>query len=138
MLPFCQLCQYKHIYVSFHTPGVHGFCPIELSPPRVVVKHGDPVSVNCSTPGLEGIGWEAPEGGTGLEPVSNLPWTVESLTEWGIQPMCFLFSEDHECTKTLEVVLYSKFYLLSTNHSGILAVTDIALMFSSISRNHQH
>uniref|UniRef100_A0A3P9K4V3 Ig-like domain-containing protein n=1 Tax=Oryzias latipes TaxID=8090 RepID=A0A3P9K4V3_ORYLA len=84
-------------------------CPIELSPSSVVVKYGDPVSVNCSSSrsDIEGIGWEA-VGGTGLKKVTHLTWTIESLTEWGIKPMCYLTPLNGEtCVADLDVILYS-------------------------------
>uniref|UniRef100_A0A8C7XGU8 Ig-like domain-containing protein n=1 Tax=Oryzias sinensis TaxID=183150 RepID=A0A8C7XGU8_9TELE len=91
-------------------------CPIELSPSSVVVKYGDPVSVNCSSSqsDIEGIGWES-VGGTGLRKVTHLTWTIESLTEWGIKPMCYLTLLNGEtCIADLDVILYCKFpfYLL--------------------------
>ncbi|XP_028267964.1 hemicentin-2 [Parambassis ranga] len=88
--------------------GVDSSCPIELSPPRVVVKFGDPVSVNCSTSERhEGLGWEAPIGGTGAEPVDHLVWTVDKLTDWNISPKCFLNPIDQDqCSTVLEVVVY--------------------------------
>uniref|UniRef100_A0A4W5LK34 Ig-like domain-containing protein n=1 Tax=Hucho hucho TaxID=62062 RepID=A0A4W5LK34_9TELE len=54
--------------------------PLVLNPPRVVVRYGDSVSVNCSTSstGLEGMGWEATFGGTGFEQDVNIvTWTVD-------------------------------------------------------------
>ncbi|XP_068193425.1 intercellular adhesion molecule 5 isoform X2 [Antennarius striatus] len=93
--------------------GVCASCPIELSSQRVVVRHGDPVSVNCSTSESEfqGIGWEATQGGTGLRRVSHLTWTVESLTDWDTSPLCYFnpapTSGLEQCSKTVDVVVYS-------------------------------
>ncbi|XP_039973461.1 hemicentin-1-like [Xiphias gladius] len=93
--------------------GVHASCPIELSPPSVVVKYGDPVSVNCSTSEIlfEGIGWEATQGGRSLEPVNHLTWAVENLTDWTISPSCFINGSPNgtfdQCSKTAKVVLYT-------------------------------
>ncbi|XP_069571703.1 hemicentin-2 [Brachyistius frenatus] len=89
--------------------GVHGSCPIELSPPRVVVKYGGRVSVNCTTSESQyrGIGWEASQNGTGVQQVNPLPWTVESLTDWDITTFCFLnLHPKEQCLKTLDIVLY--------------------------------
>ncbi|XP_024127275.1 hemicentin-2 isoform X1 [Oryzias melastigma] len=85
-------------------------CPIELSPSMVVAKYGDRVSVNCSTSlsNFTGMGWESSANGTGLKDVSHLTWTVDSLTEWGIEPMCYVVDQDEKyCTEKLQVVLYS-------------------------------
>uniref|UniRef100_A0A3Q1GFB9 Ig-like domain-containing protein n=1 Tax=Acanthochromis polyacanthus TaxID=80966 RepID=A0A3Q1GFB9_9TELE len=90
--------------------GVRVSCPIELSPTGVVVKYGDPVLVNCSTPEIQfyGLGWEASQGGTGLEVVNLLPWTVERLTEWTISPFCFFSSESSgQCIKHLHLIIYT-------------------------------
>ncbi|XP_029914521.1 hemicentin-1-like isoform X2 [Myripristis murdjan] len=92
--------------------GVYASCPIELNPPRVVVKYGDPVSVNCSTSLTEheGMGWESPVGGVGLtENVDYLTWTVPRLTQWSIAPKCFINPPEPEeqCLEVLQVVLYT-------------------------------
>ncbi|XP_040917727.1 hemicentin-1-like [Toxotes jaculatrix] len=93
--------------------GVYASCPIELSPPSVVVKYGHSVSVNCSTSEVlfDGIGWEVPQGGTGVEKVNHLTWTVESLTDWDISPHCFLNPPPNgtfqQCSRTAKVVLYT-------------------------------
>lgn len=88
-------------------------CPIELSPPSVAVRYGDPVSVNCSTSDsdYDGMGWEVSQGGTGLLPVRHLTWSVDRLTQWKISPMCYLSSSRRlkaQCSDTLKVVVYSK------------------------------
>ncbi|XP_061158560.1 hemicentin-2 isoform X1 [Syngnathus typhle] len=88
-------------------------CPIELSPPRVVVRYGDPVSINCSTsdPMYKGMGWEAPLGGTGLKLVRHLTWSVDKLTTWNISPTCFLShrakSGRVQCSNKPIVVVYT-------------------------------
>ncbi|XP_008281317.1 hemicentin-2-like [Stegastes partitus] len=106
--------------------GVHASCPIELSPASVVVKYGDPVLVNCSVSmqhihDLQGIGWEASRGGTGLENVTHLPWNVTSLTEWINSPICFVSSESFDqCYKELQLVVYTfpETITISSDHSG--------------------
>ncbi|KAF0032855.1 hypothetical protein F2P81_015145 [Scophthalmus maximus] len=90
--------------------GVHASCPIELSPPSVVVRYGDPVSVNCSTSEIQhgGMGWEATQGGRSLEyNVQHLTWTVENLTDWPISPSCFLNMPNEQCSRKPKVVLYT-------------------------------
>ncbi|CAK6971170.1 uncharacterized protein LOC128379280 [Scomber scombrus] len=88
-------------------------CPIELSPPRVVVRYGDPVSANCNTTESEhgGMGWEASQGGIRTEKDRHLRWSLENLTEWSMSPICFInpheeFSKWEQCSMKLEVVLY--------------------------------
>lgn len=88
--------------------GMTAPCPIEISPDSVVVKYGDPVTVNCTTSrsDIGGIGWEAPQGGTRMKAVSVLPWTVASLTDWNMSPMCY-FSSEEQCSITLGLVIYT-------------------------------
>ncbi|KAK5856116.1 hypothetical protein PBY51_007735 [Eleginops maclovinus] len=99
--------------VLLSATGVVTSCPIELSPPSVVVRYGDSVSVNCSTSEslLDGIGWEATEGGISLKEVSHLAWTVAELKEWSISAKCYinlsLNSSFNQCFKILEIVLYT-------------------------------
>ncbi|XP_071241863.1 vascular cell adhesion protein 1 isoform X2 [Salvelinus alpinus] len=84
--------------------------PLELNPPRVVVKYGDSVSVNCSTSSTdhEGMGWEATLGGTGFEQhVNVVTWTVDNLTDWTIEPKCYITLNDgNQSSKVLPVILY--------------------------------
>lgn len=96
--------------------GVHSSCPIELNPSTVVVRYGDPVSINCSSSDslVETMGWEVSQGPTGMQPVNHLTWALESLTEWTIEPSCFINTlKDEQCEKKPNVVLYSKYCLLA-------------------------
>ncbi|KAK1877054.1 Hemicentin-1 [Dissostichus eleginoides] len=99
--------------VLLSATGVFTSCPIELSPPSVVVRYGDSVSINCSTSVslFDGIGWEASQGGKGLDNVTHMAWTVEKLTEWTISPSCYIYpfpgSSFEQCIKNPKVVLYT-------------------------------
>ncbi|XP_070957927.1 intercellular adhesion molecule 2-like [Oncorhynchus clarkii lewisi] len=88
----------------------HASFPLELNPPRVVVRYGDSVSVNCSTSSTdhEGMGWEATFGGSGFEQdVNVVTWTVDNLTDWTIEPKCHITLIDGEqLSKVLPVILY--------------------------------
>lgn len=101
------------VLLSATAAGVFTSCPIELSPPSVVVRYGDSVSVNCSTSEslFDGIGWEASQGGKSLESVTHMAWTVEKLTEWTISPSCYIYpfpeSSFQQCLKYPKVVLYT-------------------------------
>lgn len=98
-----------------HSVGTDTSCPLELSPPSVVVKYGDPVSINCSTSEtlFEGIGWEVTHGATGLQPVNHLTWSLDSVTHWSISPSCFITPFDNstikQCFQGPEFVVYSEF-----------------------------
>ncbi|XP_052346991.1 vascular cell adhesion protein 1-like [Oncorhynchus keta] len=103
----------------------HAACPLELNPPRLVVRYGDSVSVNCSTSSTdhEGMGWEATFGGTSLEQdVIVVTWTVKNLTDWTIQPKCYITSKDgKQCLETFPVILYKtpdRVSISVLNHSG--------------------
>uniref|UniRef100_A0A0E9X745 Ig-like domain-containing protein n=1 Tax=Anguilla anguilla TaxID=7936 RepID=A0A0E9X745_ANGAN len=94
--------------VPFYTYCGGSECPLELNPPSIVVKYGDPVSVNCTvTAEAYGIGWEASEGGTGIvEGVKSVIWKVENLTDYETRPRCFGNFNSRQCNEPLDVVLY--------------------------------
>ncbi|CAI5675800.1 unnamed protein product [Oreochromis niloticus] len=84
-------------------------CPLTLTPSETVVKFGDPVSVNCSTSAryVEGMGWEAPFGGTGFEPPPVVTWRVEKLEEWNPSPSCYATLVDgSQCTEKPVITVY--------------------------------
>ncbi|XP_024920279.1 hemicentin-2-like, partial [Cynoglossus semilaevis] len=87
-------------------------CPVELSPPSVVLRHGGSVSTNCSTSEVEfrGIGWEASTGKRQQVRDNHVTWTVENLTDWKIDPLCYFNpspgSTKKQCFLKLRVVLY--------------------------------
>ncbi|XP_061079153.1 vascular cell adhesion protein 1-like isoform X2 [Conger conger] len=103
-------------------------CPLMIQPPRVVVRHGDPVSVNCTISGdHDGIGWEASEGSVDrVEGVQFVTWGLETLTEWDIRPKCygdFLIAPNtySECDKRLNITVYKPPDSVSisvVNHTG--------------------
>ncbi|KAK6311714.1 hypothetical protein J4Q44_G00173780 [Coregonus suidteri] len=102
----------------------HAACPFEFNPPRVVVRYGDSVAVNCSTSSTdhEGMGWEATYGGTGLEDVNFVIWTVENLTYWTIQPKCYIaLKNGSQCLENFPVILYKipdRISISVLSHSG--------------------
>uniref|UniRef100_A0A8C7J664 Ig-like domain-containing protein n=1 Tax=Oncorhynchus kisutch TaxID=8019 RepID=A0A8C7J664_ONCKI len=85
--------------------------PLELNPPRVVVRYGDSVSGNCSTSSTDhdGMGWEDTFGGTSFEQDVNIvTWTVDNLTDWTIEPTCYIILIDSkQPSKVLPVILYN-------------------------------
>ncbi|XP_041096295.1 intercellular adhesion molecule 1-like [Polyodon spathula] len=85
-------------------------CDVNIDPSRVVVRFGDPVTVNCSTTREDvlGAGWEA-----SVNPVNKLNsatavWNVSSLTVWDVEPKCFINcrSEPRQCAGKLDLVIY--------------------------------
>ncbi|MBN3305805.1 VCAM1 protein, partial [Amia calva] len=87
------------------------FCPIVIDPPAVVVKYGDPVSVNCTaTRTTRGMGWEASVGSTGIKTgPQSLLWGVSNLTDWTVEPTCFsnFDTDPKQCGKKLNISLYT-------------------------------
>ncbi|CAN9505573.1 unnamed protein product [Ophioblennius macclurei] len=87
-------------------------CGFKMSPPKVVVRYGDPLLVNCSSAGaIEGMGWESPDGGTGFESgASSVILEIASVKTWKLEPICFAtFSGDGgQCTETLSVTIYQE------------------------------
>lgn len=99
-------------------------CPLVVTPAEMVVRFGDPASVNCSTDAdVQQMGWEAPVGATST-PGPAVIWTVEKLEDWQINPLCFINLKDtYQCSKNLTITLYSEYqakdyticYLLSSS-----------------------
>lgn len=84
---------------------------ITVNPPRLFVKYGDSVEVNCSTPVPNiGMGWEATVGNKGIqEDVQLVTWSVEELKMWDVSAMCFVNAEETgQCFESLPVIVYSK------------------------------
>ncbi|XP_020507951.1 intercellular adhesion molecule 2-like [Labrus bergylta] len=83
-------------------------CPLVLTPPKIVVKFGDPATVNCSTsaPDAEVMGWESTVGGTGVVNPPAVIWRVKKLEEWTIEPKCFVTTGHEQCLVMPEVTLY--------------------------------
>ncbi|KAG5832799.1 hypothetical protein ANANG_G00294970 [Anguilla anguilla] len=111
----------------FCTNGNSIECPLVIQPSTVVVRYGDPVSVNCTVPGdHEGIGWETSEGTVDM--VSDgqfVTWSLESLTDWETRPKCFgnfLINAEHDqCDKKLNITVYKppdSVSISAVNHTG--------------------
>lgn len=95
-------------YVDFWMAG----CPLTLMPPEIVVRFGDPVSVNCTTSetDAQGMGWEAPFGGTGFEQGPTVTWMVERLENWYILAKCYITRNNgDQCQVMPSITLYSEY-----------------------------
>ncbi|XP_072560758.1 vascular cell adhesion protein 1-like [Paramormyrops kingsleyae] len=95
-------------FVIQHKPSAADGC-LELHPPRVVVRHGDPVSVNCTvSTDHSGMGWAAPVDEVPITPgVQFLTWRVESLTIWDLKPLCYANRPGKaQCKERLSVTVY--------------------------------
>ncbi|KAL7826844.1 hypothetical protein AOLI_G00320530 [Acnodon oligacanthus] len=94
-----------------------------LDPPRVVVRHGDSVSVNCSTNVTNLLlDWEKPQGDSKKIDDQKVTWTVEHLTEWGTKPFCYMTDTDFIQHKIeFNVIIYKtpdRVSITTVGHSG--------------------
>ncbi|KAK1153754.1 vascular cell adhesion protein 1-like isoform X3 [Acipenser oxyrinchus oxyrinchus] len=85
-------------------------CDVNIDPSRVVVRFGDPVTVNCSTTreDVMGSGWESSVSSVN-EPNSKITvWNVSSLIVWDAEPKCFInyMNELRQCEEKLDLVIY--------------------------------
>ncbi|XP_073686387.1 vascular cell adhesion protein 1-like [Garra rufa] len=90
--------------------GTQAECPVQLSQKSVVVEYGGSVEVNCTaTVQHYGMGWEASEGGVDKTSASVITWSVSDLTEWDIEPFCYINydkSQAKPCEEKLPVTVY--------------------------------
>ncbi|XP_016143143.1 uncharacterized protein [Sinocyclocheilus grahami] len=84
-------------------------CSLEISPSRIVVKFGDPVSVSCvaSRP-VRVLGWESVIAASYTQNDLSVQWRVDSLTDWIEEPICYgvFFTAPRQCEEKLNIVLY--------------------------------
>lgn len=114
------------LFVGYLLSSTGSCCPITINPPKVVVKYGDPVSINCTANGEhDGMGWEAHEGGIGNTKVDHLTWSVASLKDSSNNVTCFINPVSAEqCDKAAIIVLYSipeKVQIVSNSTDGTMA-----------------
>ncbi|KAK6468929.1 titin-like, partial [Huso huso] len=98
------------VLVLFPEGAASPACEVNMDPSRVVVRFGDPVTVNCSTTreGVLGAGWESSVNPVN-EPDSKIAvWNVSSLTVWDAEPKCFInyMNEPRQCVEKLDLVIY--------------------------------
>lgn len=97
-------------YLLFGLTGVAASeCPVEISPPSLVVRYGESALATChALVPIEGMGWESTVGPVNMEEgVERLNWTVEELREWTVGPLCFINPKDgDQCFEKLPVLVY--------------------------------
>nr|XP_054596058.1 uncharacterized protein si:ch211-66e2.5 [Nothobranchius furzeri] len=75
-------------------------CGIMFTPPKVVVRYGDPVDANCtslSCHNVTGMGWESPYGAVRLtKNVSSLPYKIDKVKDWEITSHCYISFSDNQ------------------------------------------
>ncbi|CAN9510600.1 unnamed protein product [Ophioblennius macclurei] len=104
------------------TDEIH--CPLKITPSALVVKFGDPVTVNCSVlrSGFPLLGWEVPLEAPLHTMDQYLVWSVNRMTEWSIKPSCYAVREGQgPCDISLSVVVYQppeRVSISLVNHTG--------------------
>ncbi|XP_058864108.1 intercellular adhesion molecule 5-like [Acipenser ruthenus] len=99
------------LLVSITTSGADSaVCDVNIDPSRVVVRFGDPVTVNCSTTREDVLeaGWEASVSPVNEQKSKIAVWNVSSLTVWDAEPKCFInyMNEPRQCAEKLDSVIY--------------------------------
>uniref|UniRef100_A0A8C2DUT9 Ig-like domain-containing protein n=1 Tax=Cyprinus carpio TaxID=7962 RepID=A0A8C2DUT9_CYPCA len=102
---YLRLLGFCFLYFS-SVAGTQAECPVQLSQQRVVVRYNGSVAVNCNTSIThKGMGWEASEGGVPMTRDKMITWRVSHLTEWDIEPFCYINHEE-QCQVQLLVTIY--------------------------------
>lgn len=99
-------------------------CSLTTSPSALVVRFGDPVTVNCSVQRMAHflLGWEvSPE--DNVHTTENfLTWNVTRMNTWTIKPSCYALSDiGGKCDISLPVTVYKppdNVSLSFVNHTG--------------------
>ncbi|XP_053348783.1 hemicentin-1-like isoform X1 [Clarias gariepinus] len=113
LLCFCQ-----------QIPGTCANKTLQLEPQRIVVLFESPASANCSTNATHhGLGWEASQGAVDrMENVQLITWTVDSLTHWDIQPICYvIITADEQKLLSLDITVYKppdRVSISTVDHTG--------------------
>uniref|UniRef100_A0A3Q2GJE1 Ig-like domain-containing protein n=1 Tax=Cyprinodon variegatus TaxID=28743 RepID=A0A3Q2GJE1_CYPVA len=86
-------------------------CEIKFNPPKVFVEYGGSAAASCyisQCNDVAGMGWESSFGGTGLkEGISTLNTTFDKVTDWNVEPKCFVsFLNDEQDIQKLPFTVY--------------------------------
>ncbi|XP_042588646.1 LOW QUALITY PROTEIN: intercellular adhesion molecule 1 [Cyprinus carpio] len=104
---FYGLVYFSAVLLFVTLTGTQAECPVQLNPQRAVVRYEGSVEVNCSTSvPHKGLGWEASEGAVPMaRDKMMIAWRVSHLTEWDIQPFCYI-NYERQCQVELPVIIY--------------------------------
>ncbi|KAL6460502.1 hypothetical protein MHYP_G00304680 [Metynnis hypsauchen] len=104
-----------------------GACPPDLNdlvlePPSVVVEYGHGVSVNChSFSNFTKLSWKGPPEHVNMKDNTTVTWKMDSLTDWSIQPECYMNLSDVECNIALPLIIYKtpdRVSISTVGHTG--------------------
>ncbi|XP_056869926.1 cell adhesion molecule 3-like [Takifugu flavidus] len=105
MLVFIMVC-----FMALAGKHAGSNCPVELSPPSVVVRFRDPLWANCEalTDQIQGMGWEASQEGKPLTPgVTSLALDIKMVTDWELRAFCFINKPvGAQCVRELPITVY--------------------------------
>lgn len=88
---------------------------LKLDPSELVIRYGDPVTVNCSyVTDYAELNWILATDYVFHRDNQTVTWQMFSLTDWEIEPQCNIKVDDLECNKTLPLTIYSKYLLLKS------------------------
>uniref|UniRef100_A0AAV2KDX9 Ig-like domain-containing protein n=1 Tax=Knipowitschia caucasica TaxID=637954 RepID=A0AAV2KDX9_KNICA len=96
-------------FFLFKGQSVKAGCPIVMTPSRVVVKYGDPLTVNCSSTidQVESLGWESNVKGTPATNAHHVLLNIEKVDEWELESECFFnFKNGSQCIEQLPIIIY--------------------------------
>ncbi|XP_047222129.1 intercellular adhesion molecule 4-like [Girardinichthys multiradiatus] len=99
-------------------------CNLKISPSILVVRFGDPAKANCSKPstGFPMLGWVDTQGTPVPTMESFLVWSVDKMTEWTINLVCYAISDQGgDCSTNLPLIVYKppkKVSIQFLNHTG--------------------
>lgn len=87
---------------------------LQLIPPELLVKYGEPARASCrSMSNYTDLGWKVSLGSVLGPKDQRDTWETNSLTDWEMQPVCYMILDDkEECSKTLQLTIYSKYLIL--------------------------
>uniref|UniRef100_UPI0037E7A8E0 intercellular adhesion molecule 1-like isoform X2 n=1 Tax=Semicossyphus pulcher TaxID=241346 RepID=UPI0037E7A8E0 len=99
-------------------------CSLTMSPSALVVRFGDPVTANCSVRklGFSLLGWIVSKEAPPPTQEHYLVWSVDRMTEWSIEPMCFAVAEmEGQCDIKLPLIVFKppdNVSISFVNHTG--------------------
>uniref|UniRef100_A0A674M8X5 Ig-like domain-containing protein n=1 Tax=Takifugu rubripes TaxID=31033 RepID=A0A674M8X5_TAKRU len=97
----------NHLYIVQIEHNMRS-CPVILTPAEVVVRFGDPLSINCSTSAanVKEIDFIVSFGKKQVEQPLSVSWAVEEVKEWDVNAECFVTLEQNQCFKMPNVIVY--------------------------------